>query len=136
MRAYNVSYILLLNVRRDCKVNVGSLGFLDISKGYYIYVGSAKRNTFHRLMRHFARVKKLRWHIDYLTSHKYVSTELALILVNIDEKDVAKLFSSKFKSVKGFGSSDDRINVSHLFYIGEFKDSYEVLLKLFDVIGF
>jgi len=130
----NVSYVLLLNVREHCKIKVGSLGLVDILDGYYAYVGSAKRGLFNRLTRHFSKSKKLRWHIDYLTSNEYVNPELALIFINISERDIAKVFSSMFNFVKGFGASDDKFNVSHLFYIGRFKDYKEVLMVLFNIL--
>lgn len=132
----NVSYILLLSVKEHCKIKVGSLGLIDILDGYYIYVGSAKRNVFSRLARHFSKSKKLRWHIDYLTSNEHVNPEVAFIFINIDEKDIAKMFSSVFSFVKGFGASDDKFNVSHLFYVGRFKDYSDVLTLLFSILKF
>jgi Uri superfamily endonuclease len=136
MEINNVSYILLLNVEKACSINVGSLGLVNILDGYYIYVGSARKGVFNRLARHFSKIKKLRWHIDYLTSNEYVNPELALILINIDEKDIAKVLSSRFDFVKGFGASDDRLNVSHLFYIGKFENYSDVLALLFNIFRF
>ncbi|MCJ7841927.1 GIY-YIG nuclease family protein [Lederbergia sp. NSJ-179] len=47
-------------------VTIGKLGGFHFSKGYYIYVGSAKRNIQARVNRHIQMEKKKRWHIDYL----------------------------------------------------------------------
>ena len=126
-----ISYVLLLRVRESCRVEVGSLGLIDVVKGYYAYVGSAKRGTLKRLMRHFSRVKKRKWHIDYLTSLEFVDVMVSFILFDKDEKSLAELFSRKFDFVRGFGCSDDRANPSHLFYLGEFDSLDSAVVFVF-----
>ncbi|MEM3833407.1 MAG: GIY-YIG nuclease family protein [Thermoprotei archaeon] len=110
---------------------VGSLGLVDVVKGYYAYVGSARRGTLKRLMRHFSRIKKKRWHIDYLTSLEFVDVMVSFILFDSDEKSLAGVFSRKFDFVRGFGSSDDKVNPSHLFYLGEFKSLDDAIVFVF-----
>lgn len=67
------SYQLILKIERDIAVVVGRLGRLEFPAGYYVYSGSAVTNLEARLARHTRRMKKMHWHIDYLTSHKAVS---------------------------------------------------------------
>ncbi|MGB9729931.1 MAG: GIY-YIG nuclease family protein [Thermoprotei archaeon] len=127
---------MILRVRESCKVEVGSLGLIDVVKGYYAYVGSAKRGVLKRLMRHFSRMKKRRWHIDYLTSLEFVDVVVSFILFGRDEKSLAGLFSRKFNFVRGFGCSDDRVNPSHLFYLGEFDSLDNVVVFVFENLIF
>ena len=50
----------------------GSLGRARLGRGKYLYTGSAMGSSAtsleRRLQRHAARSKRLRWHVDYLTS--------------------------------------------------------------------
>lgn len=131
-----ISYVLLLRVKKNSKVNVGSLGLINIAKGYYAYIGSARRNAIKRLERHFSKIKKKRWHIDYLTSLEFVDVEGSLIVFDVDEKSLAMLFSRNFSFVRGFGCSDDRLNPSHLFYLGEFNSSDDALVLVVKSLGF
>jgi len=61
-------YLLFLRVKRDLRIRVGSLGVIDFKEGLYVYVGSAQNNLEKRVRRHLSKEKKVRWHIDYLTS--------------------------------------------------------------------
>ncbi|MCD6421144.1 MAG: GIY-YIG nuclease family protein, partial [Thaumarchaeota archaeon] len=61
-------YLLFLRVKRDLRMRVGSLGVIDFKEGLYVYVGSAQNNLEKRVRRHLSKEKKVRWHIDYLTS--------------------------------------------------------------------
>ena len=61
-------YLFALELGPGRSVNVGSLGSVRFKKGWYVYVGSAKRGLSRRLARHMnnSRGKVLRWHIDFL----------------------------------------------------------------------
>jgi sugar fermentation stimulation protein A len=59
-------YLLILKLKRRCRLTVGSLGEIRFESGWYVYVGSGKRNLSARIARHHRRRKKLHWHIDYL----------------------------------------------------------------------
>ena len=61
-------YLFALELGHGRPVNVGSLGSVRFKKGWYVYVGSAKRCLSRRLARHMnnSRRKVLRWHIDFL----------------------------------------------------------------------
>ncbi|NIT57694.1 MAG: DUF123 domain-containing protein, partial [Aliifodinibius sp.] len=59
-----------MEVGDSIKIRIGSLGFIDFMKGYYVYVGSALTGLEQRITRHF-KVSKgehsvTHWHIDYL----------------------------------------------------------------------
>jgi sugar fermentation stimulation protein A len=60
------SYLLVLRLPGRRTLPVGSLGDVTFRAGYYIYVGSAKKNLARRIQRHHRLRKNLFWHIDYL----------------------------------------------------------------------
>ena len=51
------SYIILLHIAADVNVTVGSLGEIQFTQGYYLYVGTAKRALTKRLDRHLRKKK-------------------------------------------------------------------------------
>ncbi|MFD1067475.1 GIY-YIG nuclease family protein [Oceanobacillus locisalsi] len=105
-------------------IAIGRLGQFRFPKGYYVYVGSAKRNICARVDRHLQIDKKKRWHIDYLRPY----LQIQAVQTYPGAEGECALFerlnqeNSGTMSVKGFGSSDCRC-FSHLFYSEE-----EVLL--------
>jgi len=106
-----VGYILILRLNEDKRIKVGSLGEVSFKKGYYMYVGSAK-NSIKRIERHFKSKKRLRWHIDYLSTNSEV---LDAMLFHIEECELANTLSKHFEKIKNFGCSDCKC-YSHLFY--------------------
>jgi Uri superfamily endonuclease len=92
------------------RIEIGNLGFLNLKKGYYIYVGSAP--SFARIERHYRKRKKIKWHIDYLLRR---SSIIGFSLSKEKECDAAKKISKNFQSVNKFGCSDCNCR-SHLFY--------------------
>ncbi|RLG02180.1 MAG: GIY-YIG nuclease family protein, partial [Thaumarchaeota archaeon] len=65
-------YLLLLMVGRDLKIRIGSLGVVEFKRGYYVYVGSGQRYLEKRIQRHKKKIKRVKWHIDYLTTNSDV----------------------------------------------------------------
>jgi Uri superfamily endonuclease len=59
-------YCLVLRLPRARRIAVAGRSDWRFPAGWYIYVGSAKRNLPARLARHVCRVKTLHWHIDRL----------------------------------------------------------------------
>ena len=59
-------YALVLYLPRARGVGAGRLGRRRLAAGWYVYVGSAKRNLVARLARHLRRAKGPHWHIDHL----------------------------------------------------------------------
>ncbi|QIW24009.1 DUF123 domain-containing protein [Sulfolobus sp. S-194] len=85
-----------------------------IQEGYYAYVGSCGLYCDKRISRHFSKEKrKKHWHIDYLSE---LCEPLFAIILPLQEKEIAKLLL-EFDYVKGFGSTDDNENPSHLFRV-------------------
>ena len=61
-------YALLVRLEEPLELVVGKLGLVGLPAGYCLYFGSAMGGLAGRIRRHLRRRKKLRWHIDYLTS--------------------------------------------------------------------
>jgi Uri superfamily endonuclease len=59
-------YVAAAWVPRAQIVTVGALGPLTLRRGWYAYVGSARRGRRARVARHMRACKPLRWHADYL----------------------------------------------------------------------
>jgi len=108
------AYLLLIPIDKDVFIHVGNLDEIKFIKGVYVYVGSGGRNVFKRLERHFKRVKKVRWHIDYLTSQ--FQPHSAYIIPNTSEEEIVEILIRKYPYVRGFGSSDTKYP-SHLFHL-------------------
>jgi len=114
------AYLLLVRIDRDKTVEVGSLGQVAFKKGYYVYVGSAMSGLVKRVARHIRRKKKIRWHIDYLTTAAGKVTAVPIISSENLECQLAIRLQGVTggPAVKGFGSSDCRCP-GHLFYFAE-----------------
>lgn len=112
-------YALVLRLREFFRGTVGRLGLVELGPGFYIYVGSALGlgGLAARVSRHLKRGKRLRWHIDYLTSDPRVEVE-AVVYAYAEERLESTLASGLAAvlepAVKGFGSSDTG-DPTHLF---------------------
>ena len=62
------TYVLFVTLRNETTITAGALGPHTFSPGTYCYVGSAMAGLDQRLKRHLAHDKKLKWHIDHLTT--------------------------------------------------------------------
>lgn len=108
-----VTYRLMIEVDRDLLIRVGALGHQRFPRGRYVYVGSARRGLEARVRRHLAKLKRMRWHIDYLLSADGVR------VIGVDrsarpECEVCRATGGAVP-VPGFGASDCRAGcVSHL----------------------
>ena len=115
-------YILLFRITEDFSRSVGSLGRIRFEKGNYAYVGSAQSSLFPRLERHYAKKKKMHWHIDFLTTLKYLSIKDAVYSAT-DRKEIECRISSMMstlcssKAVSSFGSSDCKYGCSSHLYL-------------------
>ena len=115
------TYVLVIELKSDKSVTVGSLGKIKFKKGFYCYVGSAIGNTTieNRCKRHLKKNKKMKWHIDYLRKKAKIISILAIPSKKKIECEIAKKISEKADNfIPSFGSSDCNCK-SHLFY---FKD--------------
>jgi len=111
------SYIIILRLRKDEKISVGSLGDFRFKKGYYVYVGSAKRNLSQRIARHQRKRKNLFWHIDYLRQYADHCVSLPVRASSHLECEMARALNKVTEwNMPGFGSSDCSCG-RHLFGI-------------------
>lgn len=66
------SYTIILRCMRPLNATFGKLGHAKLDRGYYVYTGSAlgrgSASLENRLRRHMRHRKRLKWHIDYLTT--------------------------------------------------------------------
>ncbi len=105
------SYIIQVNCEKDVVIKTRGKKFV-IERGEYIYVGSCGRNCFSRVKRHYSRKEKLFWHIDFLSQQCSVVSH---VFFDLDEKELASLFSKELDFIPGFGCTDDYGSPSHLF---------------------
>jgi Uri superfamily endonuclease len=124
------TYILGIEVNRDVRISIGKLGSVSFSKGFYLYIGSAKNRLNARLRRHLSADKKLFWHIDYLLTSS--AAYLKQIWTDGDKRECAivSLINNNLNSkiVRGFGSSDCRCP-GHLVFINRYIHLVNFLKK-------
>jgi sugar fermentation stimulation protein A len=109
------SYLLVLILKRDLKINVGRFGKVSFRKGFYIYIGSAMANLSKRMERHRRIRKRHHWHIDELRAVAEFHSLLAIRSSERLECEIAKTLSGIAEwSIAGFGSSDCSCE-THLF---------------------
>ena len=113
-------YALIVVCKAEQQIVVRGRKIL-LPPGTYVYVGSANlKNPLKRVLRHFAKGKRIRWHIDKLTekcqplyavlAYGVSEDDMYGLLVRLDQAQVA---------VPGFGSTDKRRHITHLFRIIE-----------------
>lgn len=71
-------YMVVLFLHEDKDIAIGAKGRIHFAKGYYVYVGSAKKNLAARLARHKRKRKKMHWHIDYLRKEADVTATIPI----------------------------------------------------------
>lgn len=108
-----ITYCLELVLKKSVTARIGKRGTFMFRAGYYIYVGSARKNIQQRIARHLRTKKKQFWHIDYLLPFVHIK---AVWVSNLAEQRIVALLARNLESpVAGFGASDTT-NVSHLFF--------------------
>ncbi len=113
-------YTLVLHLEGAREIEVGSMGFLNFTGGYYCYTGSAQgRGGLGRVDRHLQVMRGLRttkrWHIDYLLPFTNFE-EVFTAKTSLDlECQIARCIGEKVLPVEGFGCTDCRCT-SHLHY--------------------
>ena len=137
------SYFLLMECAKSFILQIPSLGRPRITKGVYLYIGSAAiKEPTRRVFRHFALKKKMKWHIDYLTVR--CRPRIAAVLYDVSEDELYEaILKFSFPSyrklvrlkiaVKSFGSTDKPYHKSHLFKVinhVNFPDLYKLTMKI------
>jgi len=122
------TYLTILFIPRRLSLKVGSLGELNLEKGYYLYIGSGGRNIYKRISRHFRLAKKRKWHIDYITNI-YPAID-AFIVSGVDEYALSQYFYKKgLKFIPKFGATDKK-SVSHLYYLNNKSQVEDIIMEL------
>ena len=116
-------YVLVIDVRSTINIAAGALGELELNRGYYAYIGRAKKGLAARLARH-ARSgdKQLHWHIDHLLERADLE-EVWIFPLRTGECELAGRLEAEGAGragLRGFGSSDCRCP-GHLLYLGRRK---------------
>jgi len=122
------TYTLIFTLNTDVEVIVGSLGRVAFRRGIYSYTGSAlgpsKMSLYSRVKRHVSKIKRLRWHIDYLlTRHEF--EVVAVIAASSDRRfecEVSRILSNVegVMTYRRFGSSDCCC-LGHLHYYADME---------------
>jgi sugar fermentation stimulation protein A len=120
------AYILLIHLETDMDIEIGALGKIPFSAGYYTYTGSSMVNLEKRVERHFREDKKIKWHIDYLLQR---AEAVKAVLFPSHEKEECRVNKMVHNlengtAIKGFGSSDCSCE-AHLAYFGETQPHLE-----------
>jgi sugar fermentation stimulation protein A len=109
------AYLLVLEMARSRRIDVGGLGRIVFPKGYYVYAGSARANLSARVERHLRRRKNFHWHIDYLRDAAHSCTALPIRASEDLEHGLAQALGKLAGwTVPRFGSSDCGC-ATHLF---------------------
>jgi Uri superfamily endonuclease len=117
------TYTLILEISESIIITVGALGAKYFPKGLYTYTGSAlglSQNLKTRIARHLRRVKRRRWHIDYLLEDARIVCVAYCVNSSRLECCVAKALKETEGAmviVRGFGASDCSCGcLAHLYY--------------------
>ncbi len=135
------TYALLFQVSMDLRVRVGRLGWLHLTPGVYVYVGSARGpgGLAARVGRHLQRTKTPHWHIDYITASLHPAAVIFTTDAEVGECDWVQQWldgEGAFVPLAGLGSSDCRNHCpAHFIGLGEIKDISEVGRRLKSPIG-
>jgi len=126
------TYIIIMYRNKSATIEVGSLGCLQLKKGFYAYVGSAfsKNGLKNRVGRHIRSKKTIKWHIDYLkpaVREVWVSDYGE----RLECEWATALSETASDQILGFGCTDCKCK-SHLFYfksVAVLKNSQKELCK-------
>jgi sugar fermentation stimulation protein A len=118
------SYLIVLELAKKIRTEIGALGNITFEKGWYVYSGSALKNLSSRISRHLRKThKKKHWHIDYLTPYaQSIKGFPVMSYQNLECKLAGDLIALGGKPVPGFGSSDCKAKgskkacISHLVF--------------------
>lgn len=119
------SYVLVIQLLEETRLEVGKLGNLTLRPGCYLYFGSALNGLRARVARHLRLEKKLHWHIDFLTTEVPVADVWWIEALERQEcawAKTAQALEDVTVPAPGFGSSDCRC-VSHLVYVATMEQA-------------
>lgn len=129
------TYLLVLENSSMKRIDVGKLGRVRFSKGYYVYVGSGMNGLDCRVARHYRTKKSTHWHIDHITPRHMPIVRCYKIrsALRLEEMIVKRCEKIAPGNIQGFGSSDSSRR-SHLFFFPspphERRDFLDIVLDL------
>ena len=108
-------YMIVLQIRTEKDICIGARGDIRFPAGYYVYVGSAKKNLAARMARHQRRRKQMHWHIDYLRQEGDIIAVIPIRTADDLEHEIAQAVDTVADwHIAGFGCTDCHCP-SHLF---------------------
>lgn len=125
------SYFLVILVPRDVKISTKGRTFA-LSRGYYVYVGSAMNSLEKRVARHFRREKRLHWHIDFLLREAELLRAYLIPSEERLEETLSVAVSRYGEPVEGFGAGDVKVR-TNLYRFTEEPD--DMLQKILENLG-
>jgi len=128
------TYALIMRLAVPKMISIGNRPPACFPTGYYVYVGSALGGIEARVNRHLRKVKKLRWHIDYLLAETPVIEVTTGKTETRVECAVAQTFRAQFEAIPGFGAGDCRCS-SHLFLAPDAKKLAAAVWHAFESAG-
>lgn len=98
-------YTLLLFLEHDVEI-----GRWSLRRGFYCYTGSGLSNLLARVERHFKCEKRIKWHIDLLTTRRDIKVLGAVLAGSAERMEcrVNRELEALGEAVKGFGNTDCR----------------------------
>lgn len=132
------NYNLIINVKKDSLIKIGTHGEINFKKGYYVYVGSALGSLFKRIKRHLSSDKKLHWHVDYLTLDENVKIEDVIYTYTTQkiECDISyNINEVAHEYIKGFGCSDCKC-ISHLYYFKTYDEAIKSSMNSYEKLRY
>ncbi len=130
------SYLLILFLQVEQKVQIGRMGELLFPSGFYIYSGSAlgAGGIKARLGRHLTSLHKQHWHIDYLLKYAIPVKYGWIIQARPRECDWIEILAAcpdVAFPVHGFGASDCRRGCpAHLVHFGNRRGIDDALASI------
>jgi sugar fermentation stimulation protein A len=101
------SYILILRLLKEARIEVGKLGGICFRKGYYLYIGSARKDLSRRIERHRRMRKRYFWHVDFFRAAADLQHALPIRTGDDLECEIARAIKEIADwEVPRFGSSD------------------------------
>ncbi len=125
-------YLLVMKLEKPLAVPVKTIGNPVLDPGWYLYVGSARKNLQQRTARHLRKKKKPHWHIDHLTREcTFLQAFPIRTFADLECSLADDIQSAAHSIIPRFGSSDCRCD-AHLFFFQENPlHNQEVLDHLF-----
>jgi Uri superfamily endonuclease len=135
------TYTIIVRCKHASYSTFGKLGRARLQRGYYLYTGSALGrgavSLERRIERHMRRQKRLRWHVDYLTSRPDCNVT-GVVYVISDSRLECKVNSSLSKELNvspvllKIGATDCKCNGHLLGPVRRLNERY--LMRLLESV--